>query len=96
LVLIFEGECHYQGKRQEVGRKKKAGGRVLGRRSCERKEPLDNNDGIMKATESPWFLVKGKNILVREVIFSFTSTCCTRGPGIDLQGEGYEGGSSGG
>jgi hypothetical protein len=59
LSFDFEGKFHYQGERQEVGRKKKARGRVLGNRSPERKEPLDINDGIMTATESPWFLMKG-------------------------------------
>ncbi len=37
------------------------------KRSRERKETRDNNNGIITAAESPWFLVKGKNILVREV-----------------------------
>jgi hypothetical protein len=35
--------------------------------SHERKKTRDNDDGINSATESPWFLVKGKNLLVREV-----------------------------
>ncbi len=35
--------------------------------SRERKEARDNNDGVMTATESIWFLLKGKNLLVREV-----------------------------
>jgi hypothetical protein len=59
LGFDFEGKFHYQGKRQEVGRKKRARGRVLGKCSHERKEPLDDNNGIMTATEFPWFLVKG-------------------------------------
>jgi hypothetical protein len=59
LSFDFEGKFHYQGKRQEVGRKKRAQGRVLGKHVHERKEPLDNNDSIMTAAESPWFLVKG-------------------------------------
>ncbi len=33
----------------------------------ERKETRDNNNNIIMATVSPWFLVKGKNLLVREV-----------------------------
>jgi hypothetical protein len=31
---------------------------------------MANNDGAMTATESPRFLVKGKNLLVREVNIS--------------------------
>jgi hypothetical protein len=59
LSFDFEGEFHYRGKRQEVRRKKRAQGRVVGKCLRERKEPLDSNDGIMTAPESPWFLVKG-------------------------------------
>jgi hypothetical protein len=55
----FEGKFHYQGERHEVGRKNRARGRVLGKRSRERKKSLDNKDRIMTAMESPWFLVKG-------------------------------------
>jgi hypothetical protein len=60
LGFDFEGKFHYRGERREVGRKKRAQGRLLGRRLSERKEPLDNNDDFMMTTESPWFLVKGK------------------------------------
>jgi hypothetical protein len=28
---------------------------------------MANNNGVMMGMESPWFLVKGKNLLVREV-----------------------------
>jgi hypothetical protein len=28
---------------------------------------MDNNNNIITATELPWFLVKGENLLVREV-----------------------------
>jgi hypothetical protein len=35
--------------------------------SRDRKEIRDDNNGVNTPTESPWLLVKGKNLLVREV-----------------------------
>ncbi len=46
--------------------------------SRNRKETRDNNDGVSMVTESPLFLVKGKNLVVREVSSRFTSTCSTK------------------
>ena len=64
-------------------RKDRLEGECWMKRSRERKETRDNNDGVRTATESPWFLVKGKNLMVREVSFRFTSTCSTKGPRTD-------------
>jgi hypothetical protein len=50
--------------------KRKGLKRECWRRSRERKEPWIMPTTKQKATESPWFLVKGKNLLVREVSFS--------------------------
>ena len=36
----------------------------------ERKETRDNNDGVITATESLWFLVMGENLMVREGSFT--------------------------
>jgi hypothetical protein len=38
-----------------------------------------------KATESPWFLVKGKNLLVREVSFRLLLLALLNGPRTDQQ-----------
>ena len=37
--------------------------------TLRKKETRDNNSGVITATESPWFLVRGKHLLVREVSF---------------------------
>ncbi len=39
-----------------------------------------------KATESPWFLVKGENLLVREVSFRLLLLALLNGPRTDQQG----------
>ena len=51
----------------------------------ERKETRDNNGGVITATESPWFLVKGKNLLVREVNFSLLQLALLNRPRTDQQ-----------
>ncbi len=40
---------------------------MLLKHSRDRKEIRDDNNGVNTPTESPWLLVKGKNLLVREV-----------------------------
>ena len=42
--------------------------------SVERKETRDKNGGVIMAMESSWFLVRGENLLVREVSYRFTSS----------------------
>jgi hypothetical protein len=44
---------------------------------------MDNNDGVITATESPWFLVRGKNLLVREVSFRLLQLTLLNGPSTD-------------
>ncbi len=58
----------------------------MGKRLLERKEPLDNHNGIMKATESPWFLVRASNLMVREVSIRLLLLALLSGPRTDQQG----------
>ncbi len=55
------------------------------RRSHERKEPGTMLMTREKVTESPWFLVKGKNLLVREVSFRLLLLALLNGPRTDQQ-----------
>jgi hypothetical protein len=55
------------------------------RRSRERKEPGTMPTTREKATESPWFLVKGENLLVREVSFRLLLLALLKGPRTDQQ-----------
>jgi hypothetical protein len=53
------------------------------RRSRERKEPGTMPTTREKAMESPWFLVKGENLLVREVSFRLLLLALLNGPRTD-------------
>ncbi len=53
------------------------------RSRVERKETRDNNDGVIVATESPWFLVRGENLLVREVSFRLLQLALLNRPRTD-------------
>jgi hypothetical protein len=67
LVLILKANfiTKASGKRKKGRRELE--GECWRKRLREGKEPLAKNNGIITATEYPWFLVKGKNLLVREV-----------------------------